>query len=147
MALKAPQRHLPVAKKVGYRPSAFVLRELARKHPTVRLMWEKNYRRWVITERFGGRINVLYALADKDGGYVRPTIANTVHYLDSIDPRKLKSKYAINEFLQGLEDTDTAAKRLVDEKHHDRVQEGHDRMFREIIRPTFVVPKPSETPA
>lgn len=92
-------------KKAGFQVPRHVERLLKQRHPTVDILWEAKTRAWAIVQTIGGISMLVRFLSPGE----QPTLANTVYYLDSIHPNRLRSKAAQERFLAKLDENPAAA--------------------------------------
>lgn len=69
-------------RKAGNKPSSAIVRALQKQHPTVRLWWATDVQRWALVQIIPGqRPWLISVLRGRNGEYVAPTMANTLHML------------------------------------------------------------------
>ena len=114
-------------KKAGANIPTHVLTMMKRLHPTVEILWANQVKRWALVQTLRGNSQLIRFL-DRRGRYLHPNLVNTVYYLNSIHPAKLRSKYAQERFLKAL-DTSSIAERVA-RSSALRIADGSKEMFK-----------------
>lgn len=91
-------------RKAGGQVPRHVTAAMQRLHPTVDILWESVARRWAMVQTIGGISQLVRFLGERE----TPTLANTVYYLNSIHPSRLKSKWAQERFLAQMDENPLA---------------------------------------
>lgn len=113
-------------RKAGLQVPSHVLSMLARRHPTVSVLWDRTHKCFCLVQTVGGRAHFIRPLQG------RPTLANTTYYLDSIHPRNFTGKYARERFLKGLDQNDRLEAST--KRAKDQLREGHSEMFNQLTK-------------
>lgn len=141
----------------GLMPPRCVVERLARFHPTVRLAWNPGASCWQLIERGDDMqwrsVKLLRRMLPPRGPRERvryipevPTLANTVFYLDSCDIRAMANRYAVDRWLEGLDQPGEQARSEQSDSERrasDLVGEGAERQWRAEGRKLTLVPDPS----
>lgn len=127
-------------RKCGRQPSRTVLRLLKLRHPSLRLLWERQRQRWAICELHADKWTLLCLVAGPGGAYEEPSIA-TIQMLDRMHPRNFRTKWQVERFLNGLDSG--LEKMQYDLQKQKRVQiaEGSKELFNAINRRLVVAPQ------
>lgn len=108
-------------RKAGLQVPSYVRSMLARRHPTVDVLWDRTHKCYCLVQTVGGRSHFIRPLQG------RPTLANTVYYLDSIHPRNFTGKFAQERFLKDLDQNERLEAST--KRSKDQLREGHSEMF------------------
>lgn len=114
------RRHRPVS-KIGMQVPAHVHRELARKHPTVSILWNRQTERWVLLHKDGDGVQMVHSFRGL------PTLANTVYVLDQAHWSNWRNKWEVERRLAAIDDPNIS--RSEESDRQDQVREGSDRLF------------------
>lgn len=116
-------------KKAGHKPNPIVERELKRRFPSVRLWWATDVKRWALVQVRPGRpLWLIRVLKGPGGEYVAPTLRNTVHHLDSIDPSRF-TPWATRRFLENLDESERALGNSKERSYEPLRREIADRVY------------------
>jgi hypothetical protein len=126
-----------IVSKAGCQPDALVVTEMRRKHPNARLGWAEEHGCWSLIDVTPGLPPILITLLrSPDGDFVRPTLQNTVYYLDAIHPDNLNNEWAMQRFIRELDEDPRA--RDLERKAKDAREEGHRELWNAFKRKIMV---------
>lgn len=122
--LRKSRRHY--TRKCGAQVPDMVADLLAQRHPTVSILWERQIERWCLVQIQNGETHLIAILGDQSR-YEAPTISNTVYYLDKIHPSKIRSEFAKQKFLEGLDRSDEM--KGVQKRAGEQISDGSKDLF------------------
>lgn len=122
-------KHRRHVRKVGYQIPEHVLELMAIRHPTVQILWEPRLRRWALVQFDRGGTHFI-GLLGTPKRYQHPTIQNTVVYLDRIHPRRFRSEFQKQRFLNQLDRNPLEAD--VKRRASDAIRQGSIDLFNRI---------------
>jgi hypothetical protein len=124
-----PQRDLDSTRD----PDPDLVAELADLHPKVRLAFHQDTQRWVLWEQIGGTFFPITAIADAAGRYQHPTYGNTIHWLSKVSRPAVQNKWAIEEWLNGLDAQQHSEAAALKKQHEPQIREGSKDLYNLII--------------
>lgn len=124
---------IPKAKYQGMKPPAHIVSALRKHHPMVHLMWAPQIKRWCLIQVYPRPSKLLTIIAkhhpDRDHEYAHPNLDNTVRWLYEASPANKHNKWALDRWLQDVEDKVEAAGEAEAASAIDRVHEAHERLW------------------
>lgn len=121
-------------RKPGWRPPRWLTRRLEKTHPTVSLVWIKGPNRWGLVERVGNSHQMIALIGDETGEYERPTVDNTIGFLNRHRTSAIYNKWRLDEWLdERLDAPEREQNREVDERASERIAEGAERHAHLVI--------------
>lgn len=116
------------------KPPAWLVRRIERRYPRVRLDWHPGIKRWCLWECVAGtHLNFLVALATDDGGYVRPTIQNTIGWLREHDIKgMMQTRWDIERWLDRLDEAPPEV-RAAEQRMKDLGREFGNAMYDHLV--------------
>jgi len=117
--------------KPGAQPDEIVMEEMRRKHPNARLCWAEDASSWALIDVTPNLPPILIRLIDG-----RPTLANTVYFLDSIHPNNIKDDYDVERLERELDNPGEVAK--IQRRAKEQIHYGSSELWNAFKRKVMV---------
>lgn len=121
-----------VTRRAGSYVPAYIVQRLQRFHPTVRMRWDPKDSCWMLVDKsYFGSYHLIRKLKKFRGGAEKPTLKNTVLWLNEHDARRHANQY---ELARWLGEVDAAGPhdeiKASEDAASDKIAEGTDRIWR-----------------
>lgn len=127
--------------KAGYRVPRHLEQKLRRHYPTVRVAWNRTFKRWMLIERTRHGWSPIGLLQREDGSYVRPTLRNTVRYLHRCSTANLRRHFAFKRWLKSLDEPEQREREQAEGRASEIIIEGSKALW-DAMKKTVVTPRP-----
>lgn len=120
-------------RKAGLQVPKHIERLMAMRHPTVSILCERRTMKFCLVQHVRGRDFLICRIAD------RPTLANTVYFLDRCHPSRFKGKWAQERALRAMDENPEIAR--VAERSRLMVADGSKDLWN-ALNNRLVLPVP-----